>query len=86
MAKKSCALIGPGKGPDVRIAGAAARVQVRGLKSEEFALVAQKLSEDEDVVLPVTEDGIYDLVCCSYASVHYEGKNRGFIATVLIGG
>lgn len=86
MAKKSCALIGPGKGPDVRIAGASARVQVRGIKGDEFALVAQKLSENEDIVLSVTKDGIYDLVCCSYASVHYEGSNKGFIATVLIGG
>lgn len=86
MAKKSCALIGPGRGPDVRIAGATARVQIRGLKGEEYAAVTQKLSESEDCVLPVTEDGIYDLVCCSYASVHYEGSNKGFIATVLIGG
>lgn len=87
MAKKSAALIGPGKGPDVRTAWSRhARVQIRGLKEDEFALVTQKLNEQEDVVLPVQADGIHDLIECAFVSVHYEGRNRNFIACVLIGG
>lgn len=85
MAKKSVALIGPGSGPSVRLNGAKARVQVRGLKGEEFALVVQELNDTEDIVMPVQGDGIFELIRCAYARVIYEGDNRSFIACVLIG-
>lgn len=87
MAKKSVALIGPGKGPDVRTGWSKkARIQVKGIKSEESVAVIQTINEAEDAVLLVVSDGIYDLIECAFTRVVYEGKNKNFTACVLIGG
>lgn len=86
MPRKSAALIGPGTGPAVRLAGETARIQVRGIGPEEHVKIVQDISDSEDIVHLLTADGIYDLLCCAYARVTYEGKNKRFIACVLIGG
>ncbi len=86
MAKKSAALLGPGEGPAVRLAGASSRVQIRGLRAAESAQIFQQLYRDEGLaVLSVAEDGIFELARCSYARVVYRGENRSFIACMLIG-
>ena len=86
MARRSCALIGPGKGPQVRVSGTSAKVQIRGLGEDERVFVVQQLDEHADLVLMVKDNGDHELADCNYVSVEYKGSNRGFIACVLIGG
>lgn len=83
MAKKSCALIGPGQGPIVALRGTC-RVVVRGIKADEFVTVVQRLNDTEDVGTLISADGEYPLQDVPNASVCYEGKNPRFIATIMM--
>lgn len=83
MTKKSFALIGPGEGPTVFVTGTEVQVQVRGLQAEETAFISQKSSTAEDLVLPVSRDGVFELAPCDWVSVRYEGVSPAFIASVL---
>lgn len=86
MAKKSCALIGMGTGPKVHV-GASGAVQIRGMGEGEDAYV--RTFDDEggvQAVRKLKQNGSHILDYCRFAEVTYQGKNRGFIACILIGG
>lgn len=85
MAKKSCALIGPGKGPLVHV-GTHGKAVVNGIKADEYVLLVCKLNDSEDICYPIASDGEYEFVACTYAQVEYQGKNRRFICCIMIGG
>lgn len=85
MPKKSCALIGPGTGPQVHV-GAPGAVTIKGMKDGDKVSVQTFCWEGKpQSVIPVAEDGNVLIGECKFAQVSYEGENKGFIACVLIG-
>lgn len=87
MARKSCALLGPGRGPRVQV-GTHGTLVVKGLGDDEFVLATlwPFVDRSEDLVLPIHRDGAYPFDATPFIEVNYEGRNKRFVATVLIGG
>ena len=84
MPRRSAALIGPGEGPKVRT-GMAGKVTICGMTFGELAKVMM-FCEDGDYHFTVERNGEFDLWPCNFAQVTYAGKNKGFIACVILGG
>lgn len=82
MAKRSAALLGPGKGPKVHV-GNHGRFTIRGLKDGESAELRTYGVDRQRIY--VDTDGDYPFPECKFAQVKYEGKNKSFIACVMIG-
>jgi hypothetical protein len=85
MAKRSCALIGPGVGPKVQV-GTKHRVSIKGLLEGEAAFGHRFFDDGSKEAFGTPHNG--ELIfenSCAFIQIGYGGKNRDFVACVLMG-
>lgn len=84
MAKKSCALIGPGEGPKVHVGGGGA-LAVRGMEDGEGLTLVRFNPDAVPEFHAVRSNGIHIFEPCQFVQVRYTGRSKKMICTVILG-